>query len=171
MLQKLNLSTRQYSSLTQYNCFHTTLTGYTVKIEGPGSPQKIPVMDENATSFEVSDLKPCIPYTFSVSAMTEAGAGPPIIVSSTTPQRGEILCFVHTCISGGSRGGARGASAPPPSAVNLPSSTNLFVGLAIKTLKFYSIFNLFFHKNISNITQKFETLPKRSILLPESSSK
>ena len=53
-------------------------------------------MDGNATSYEVSDLRPYTTYTFGVSAMTEAGAGPPIIiVSSTTPydQGGEILCF------------------------------------------------------------------------------
>ena len=44
----------------------------------------IPVMDGNATSCEVSGLKPYTTYTFCVSAMTEAGAGPPIIVTSTT---------------------------------------------------------------------------------------
>ena len=53
-------------------------------------------MDGNATSCEVSDLKLYTTYTFSVSAMTEAGAGPPIIVSSTTPQGGEILCLLHS---------------------------------------------------------------------------
>ena len=66
-----------------------TITGYTVHVRGPGSIQKIPVMDGNATSYEVSYLRPYTTYTFSVSAITEAGAGPPIIVSSTTPQGGK----------------------------------------------------------------------------------
>ena len=56
--------------------------------KGPGSTQEIPVMDGNATSYEVSDLRPYTTYTFSVSAMTEAGTGPPIIVSSA-PQGGK----------------------------------------------------------------------------------
>ena len=47
------------------------------------------MIDRNATSYEVSDLRPYTTYTFSVSAMTEAGAGPPIIISSTTPQGGK----------------------------------------------------------------------------------
>ena len=66
-----------------------TITGYTVQVEGPDSTQEIPVMDGNATSYEVSKLRPYTTYTFSVSAITEAGAGPPIIVSSTTPQGGK----------------------------------------------------------------------------------
>ena len=66
-----------------------TITGYTIQVEGPDSTQEIPVMDGNATSYEVSDLSPYTTYTFSVSAMTEAGAGPPISVSSTTPQGGK----------------------------------------------------------------------------------
>jgi hypothetical protein len=52
-------------------------------------------MDGNTTSYEVSDLWPYTIYTFGVSAMTEAGIGPPIIVSSTTPQEGRVLCFVR----------------------------------------------------------------------------
>ena len=72
-----------------------TITGYTVQVEGPDSTQEIPVMDGNATSYEASDLRPYTTYTFSVSAMTKAGTGPPIIVSSTTPQGGEILYFLH----------------------------------------------------------------------------
>ena len=72
-----------------------TITGYTVQVEGPDSTQEIPVMDGNATSYEVSKLRPYTTYTFGVSAMTEADAGPPIIVSSTTPQGGEILYFLH----------------------------------------------------------------------------
>jgi hypothetical protein len=63
-----------------------TITGYTVQVEGPDSTREIPVMDGNATSYEVSDLKPYTIYTFGVSAMTEGGNGPPIILSSTTPQ-------------------------------------------------------------------------------------
>ena len=67
-----------------------TITGYIVRVEGPDSTQEIPVMDGNATSYKVSKLRPYTTYTFSVSAMTEAGAGPPIIVSSTTPQGGKV---------------------------------------------------------------------------------
>ena len=67
-----------------------TITSYIVQVKGPGSKQKIPVMDGNATSYEVSDTT----YTFSVSAMTEAGTGPPISIYSTTPQGGEIL-YIH----------------------------------------------------------------------------
>ena len=70
-----------------------TITGYTIHVlVEKGSyiydKRMIPVMDRNATSYEVSDLKPCTTYTFSVSTMTEAGAGPPIITTSTTPQGG-----------------------------------------------------------------------------------
>ena len=56
-------------------------------------------MDGNATSYEVSDLRPYTTYTFSVSAMTEAGAGPPIIVSSSTGGIAKVLCFLHVCIT------------------------------------------------------------------------
>jgi hypothetical protein len=70
-----------------------------VQVVGPYSidKRKIPVMDGNTTSYEVSDLRPNIAYTFSVSAMTEAGAGPPIIISSTTPQQGGKIfpCITH----------------------------------------------------------------------------
>ena len=66
-----------------------TITGYRVQVEGPDSTREVPVMDGNVISYEVSDLSPYTTYTFSVSAMTEAGAGPPIIVSSTTPQGGK----------------------------------------------------------------------------------
>jgi hypothetical protein len=83
-----------------------TITGYTVKVEGPdctplmdGNATSYEVlMDGNTTSYEVSDLRPYTTYTFSVSAMTKAGTGPPIVVSSSTPQGGEILCCLHTCI-------------------------------------------------------------------------
>ena len=66
-----------------------TIIGYTVQIEGPDSTQEIPVMDGNATSYEVSDLRPYTTYTLSVSAMTETGTGPPISISSATPQDGK----------------------------------------------------------------------------------
>ena len=66
-----------------------TITGYIVQVEGPDSIREVPVMDGNATSYEVSGLRPYTTYTFSVSAMTEAGTGPPIIASSTTPQGGK----------------------------------------------------------------------------------
>ena len=73
------------------------IIGYTVQVVGRFIAKRtIPVMDGNATSYEVSDLRPCTTYTFSVSAMTEAGAGPPIMLSSTTPQGGEVLCFSST---------------------------------------------------------------------------
>ena len=68
------------------------ITGYIVRVEGPDSIQEIPV-DENATSHEVSDLRPYTTYTFSISTMMEAyvHAAPAISVSSTTPQGGEAL--------------------------------------------------------------------------------
>ena len=66
-----------------------TITGYTVQVEGSDSAREVPVMDGKATSYEVSDLKPYTTYTFSVSAMTEAGAGPLISISSTTPRGGK----------------------------------------------------------------------------------
>jgi hypothetical protein len=66
-----------------------TITGFIVQVEGPDSIQEIPVMDRNATSYEVSDLRPYTTYTFSVSAMTEAGTGPAIRISSATPQGGK----------------------------------------------------------------------------------
>ena len=69
------------------------ITGYIVRVEGPDSIQEIPVMDENATSYEVSDLRPYTTYTFSVRTMIETyvHAAPAISVSSTTPQGGEAL--------------------------------------------------------------------------------
>ena len=63
-----------------------------VHVAGSDSVQEIPVMDANATSHEVSDLRPYTKYTFSVSAMTEVGTGPAKSVSSITPQGGEGLC-------------------------------------------------------------------------------
>ena len=69
-----------------------TITGYMVQVEGPDSTLEIPVMDENATSYEVSDLRPYTTYTFSISVMIEAGTGSPISISSTTPQEGKVLC-------------------------------------------------------------------------------
>ena len=64
-------------------------TGYTVYVMGPESIQEIPVIDANATSYEVSGLRPYTKYTFSVSAMTGVGTGPAKSVSSTTPQGGK----------------------------------------------------------------------------------
>ena len=57
--------------------------------------REIPVIDGNATSYEVSDLRPYTTYTFSVSAMTEAGAGPPIRISSATPEGGKVLLSIE----------------------------------------------------------------------------
>ena len=73
------------------------IIGYTVQVVGPDSTEKreISVMDGNATSYEVSDLRRHTTYTFSVSAMTKAGTGPAISVSSTTPREGEICAI--TC--------------------------------------------------------------------------
>ena len=78
-----------------------TITGYIVQIEGPYSFSRVnkktigfPVMDGNATSFEVSDLKPYTTYTFSVSAITKIDTGLAKSISSTTPQGGEILHFM-----------------------------------------------------------------------------
>ena len=51
-----------------------TITGYTLQVEGPDSTQEIPVMDGNATSYEVSKLRPYTTYTFSVSAITSGGS-------------------------------------------------------------------------------------------------
>ena len=71
-----------------------TITGYTVQVEekySVGNKKEIPVMDGNATSFEVSNLKLYTRYTFSVSAITKIGTGLAKSVSSTTPQGGEVL--------------------------------------------------------------------------------
>ena len=70
------------------------ITGYTVQVVRRGSTRKIPVMDGNATSYEVSDLEPFITYIFSVSAMTKAGTGPALSVPSVTPQGGEALHII-----------------------------------------------------------------------------
>ena len=75
-----------------------TIIGYTIHVQVEERPfvhdkRMIPVMDGNATSCEVSNLKPYTTYTFGVSAMTEAGAGPPIITTSTTAQGGKVLCL------------------------------------------------------------------------------
>lgn len=67
------------------------VTGYIVRAVWPDSMREIPVMDENATSYEVSDLKPNTEYTFSVRAVTKAGIGLAKCILSTTPQGGEVL--------------------------------------------------------------------------------
>ena len=63
---------------------------------GPDSTEtrEISVMDRTATSIEVSDLKPYTTFTFSISAMTKAGTGPAMIVSSTTPEGGKVWCLI-----------------------------------------------------------------------------
>ena len=66
-----------------------TITGYIIHVEGPDFMREILVMDGNATSYKVSDLRPYTTYIFRISAITEAGAGPPIHISSTTPQGGK----------------------------------------------------------------------------------
>ena len=75
-----------------------TITGYMVQVEGHNFMREIPVMHGNATSYEVCDLRPCTTYTFSVCAMTEAGTGPAISVSSPTPQEGEVI-ILYLCSS------------------------------------------------------------------------
>ena len=77
-----------------------TITGYTVtvQVEGPYSrrnKKEIPAMDANATSFEVSNLKPYTRYTFSVSALTKIGTGLAKSVSSITPEGGEVLNIIR----------------------------------------------------------------------------
>ena len=80
-----------------------TITGYSVQVARPSSYSyfyssssekinrvEIPVMDGNATSYEVSDLQPYTTYSFSVSAITKIGTGLAKSVSSTTPQGGEV---------------------------------------------------------------------------------
>ena len=59
--------------------YHKTVTGYTVRVEGPDSTQLIPI-NYDITTFKIIDLRPSTQYTFKVSAVTEAG---------TKPQRGE----------------------------------------------------------------------------------
>ena len=80
---------------------NNTITGYTVQVEGPDSDSKreIPVMDGNATSYEVSGLRPYTTYTFSICAMTEMGTGPAISITSTTPQGGELFMLDCTAIA------------------------------------------------------------------------
>ena len=85
-----------------------TIIGYIVQVERPYSFSRVnkkkigfPVMDGNATSFEVSGLKPYTTYTFSVSAITKIDTGLAKSVSSTTPQGGEIVYFnenLTTCL-------------------------------------------------------------------------
>jgi hypothetical protein len=48
-------------------------------------------MDRNATSYEISDLRPYTTYTFSISAINKAGTGLAKRVSSITPEGGELL--------------------------------------------------------------------------------
>ena len=67
------------------------ITGYIVRAVWPDSMREIPVMDGNATSYEVSDLKLDTEYTFSVRAVTKAGIGLARYVRSTTRQGGEVL--------------------------------------------------------------------------------
>ena len=77
-----------------------TITGYSVEVVGPyfysfssvkTNWVEFPVMDGNATTFEVSDLKPYTTFSFSVSAKTEMGKGLARTITFTTPEVGEIL--------------------------------------------------------------------------------
>ena len=67
------------------------ITGYTVKVVGPDSPGEIPVQGAGTTYLQVEGLKPLSSYSFSVSAVTNAGSGPAAIISSKTPEGGEML--------------------------------------------------------------------------------
>ena len=56
-----------------------TVSGYTLRVEGPDSTHMISISDAT-TSVEISDLRPSTQYTFKVSAVT---------VADTKPRRGE----------------------------------------------------------------------------------
>ena len=70
------------------------VTGYIVQVMGHYFNKEWKVMDANATSYEVSDLRPYAKYTFSISALTEVGTGPAISVCSGARQGGEVLHFM-----------------------------------------------------------------------------
>ena len=74
----------------------TIITGYTVLVEGAESTQQVSVQDANASSIEVSGLKPFTAYTYRISARSSLGTGPVATISSTTPEGGETQCIhVH----------------------------------------------------------------------------
>ena len=96
------------------------ITGYSIQLEGPDTTRSIQiattVSDEmsslcsfiseddllfsTVTEEEVSDLKPSTEYSFSVSAVTEAGSGPAISVSFITPQEGEASTHITHVVCG-----------------------------------------------------------------------
>ena len=69
------------------------ITGYTVHVVradlSSTSRRDIPVQKGDATSVDVPNLTPFTSYSFSISAKTNAGAGPPSAsISSKTPETG-----------------------------------------------------------------------------------
>jgi hypothetical protein len=90
-----------------------TITGYSVRVVEPCSIEKQKAMDGNATSYEVSDLRPYTTYTFSVSAITKIGTGLTKKISSTTPEGGEVFTLCNNRVmqimaEGGGGGGMGG---------------------------------------------------------------
>ena len=74
----------------------TIITKYTVLVEGAESTQQVSLQDANASSIEVSGLKPFTLYTYRISARSRLGTGPVATISSTTPEGGETQCIhVH----------------------------------------------------------------------------
>ena len=69
------------------------ITRYTVEVVGPGSSRDIFVLDADTTYIKIPGLRLFTSYTFNVSAMTKAGTGPAAIISSKTPEGGEMLIF------------------------------------------------------------------------------
>ena len=81
-----NLSWTPVSKDKQNGIIH----GYIVQVIGADSTlREIDGAESDATSAEVSNLKPFMKYTFSVSAKTKAGSGPAATVSLKTPEAGE----------------------------------------------------------------------------------
>ena len=66
------------------------ITEYVVQVNGPYYRSGQSVLPD-ATSTEIPNLRPNTKYTFSISAKTAAGIGPPATISSVSPQRGEMV--------------------------------------------------------------------------------
>lgn len=72
------------------------LTGYTIKVKNHNGDEARPPLttDNTCTSKEVDGLKPNTDYIFEVSAMTEAGSGPPKSINKRTAEEGKIAYFI-----------------------------------------------------------------------------